>query len=168
MNTKDEKQLVELLRKLEPGFYPLEIFIEFARLNVLSIIEFVPLRMNGDEVEVLLIKRSSDDVLFAGELHTPGTVIRPGDNEANSYLAFDRILKDELQGAAFSDPHYVGSILHKSRRGSEHAQVYWIEPKGETAIGEWYSVNHLPESFMHSQEKFVQQATASFLKQKRS
>ena len=48
MNQEDQQKLVELLRHLEPGFLPFDIFVEIARLAALSIIEFVPLRKKPD------------------------------------------------------------------------------------------------------------------------
>ena len=162
--TKDEEnELVRLLSKLEPGFLPFDIFVQIARLTVLSIIEFVPFRINekGD-IEVLLLYRGDNDPLFPGQLHTPGTVIRPGDNKSNQYKAFSRILDDELKGSSFGEPQYVGSILHESNRGPEHAQVYWIESKGDQVVGTWYRIDDLPNNFMESQQSFVTMAAKNF------
>lgn len=163
MNKADEKRLVELLAKLEPGFLPYGIFVQIARLVVLSIIEFVPLRLNNSKVEVLLLERSMEDPIWPGQLHTPGTVIRPTDTEGKIYLAFERILKDELQGTSVSEPHYVGSSLHKSKRGMEQAQIFWVEVLETPKVGKFYEVDALPPEFMESQSKFVRQAANSFL-----
>ena len=160
--TKTE-QLVELLKELEAGFLPYEVFVQIARLVVLSIIEFVPLRLNEDGgIEVLLLSRGKDDPIWPNELHVPGTVIRPTDTEGSIYQAFDRILKDELKGTKVSDPHYVGSNLHKSKRGLEQAQVYWVEVLGEPREGKFYPVADLPEDLMKSQRNFIKQAAKSF------
>jgi hypothetical protein len=162
--TKTEiDQLAELLKKLEPGFLPFDVFMEIARLAVLSIIEFVPLRMNKNgEAEVLLLTRDADDPLWPNELHVPGTVIRPTDTEGKIYKAFERILQDELQGTGTSQPHYVGSNLHKSKRGMEQAQIYWVEVTDEPKIGEFYPVSQLPDNVMESQLNFIKLAAKSF------
>lgn len=95
-------------------------------------------------------------------LHTPGTVIRPTDTEGNIYLAFERILKDELKGTETSDPHYVGSNLHKSKRGMEQAQIYWVEVIGEPRAGEFFNTDNLPPTIMDSQVAFIRQAVQNY------
>lgn len=162
--TKTEiAELTRLLKKLEPGFLPLDIFMEIARLAVLPIIEFVPLRVNKNgEVEVLLLSRDADDPLWPNELHVPGTVIRPTDTEGKIYRAFERILDDELKGTKTTPPHYVGSNLHKSKRGMEQAQIYWIEVTAEPNVGEFYPVFRLPTNVMESQLNFIKLAAKSY------
>jgi hypothetical protein len=156
------EQLTQLLKKLEPGFLPLDVFMQIARLTVLSIIEFVPMRMNDGKVEVLLLSREADDPLWPNELHVPGTVIRPTDTEGNIYKAFERILNDELKGTESSSPHYVGSNLHPSKRGMEQAQIYWVEVTGEPTIGQFHVVDELPSNVIESQLNFIKLAAKSF------
>lgn len=162
MDTGKQKQLIKLLKELEPGFLPFGVFLEIARLAALSIIEFVPLRIKDGRIEVLLLARNSNDPIWPGELHTPGTVIRSTDAEEKMFEAFDRILKDELGGTKASEPHYVGSMLHKSKRGTEQAQIYWIEVLEEPKVGTFYPVDDLPKNIMESQKKFIAQAVKSF------
>ena len=80
MTKEETNKLVELLKQIEPGFLNFDVFIQIARLVVLSIIEFVPLRIKGDKIEVLLLSRGGDDPIWPNELHVPGTVIRPTEN----------------------------------------------------------------------------------------
>jgi hypothetical protein len=157
------EQLTLLLKKLEPGFLPYDIFMQIARLTVLSIIEFVPMRMRDDKVEVLLLSRGDDDPLWPNELHVPGTVIRPTDTEGNIYKAFERILKDELNGTETSHPYYVGSNLHPSKRGMEQAQIYWVEVTGEPKIGKFHNAEALPPNVMESQLNFIKLAAKKFI-----
>lgn len=165
MTKEEENELVRLLKKLEPGFLPYEIFVQIARLAVLPIIEFVPLRLNNTgAAEVLLLSRSEDDPIWPGELHTPGTVVRPTDTEGQIYLAFERITKYELQGTEISQPYFVGSILHKSKRGTEQAQIFWVEVIGEPKTGTFYPVNELPPNTIGSQVAFIKQATESYIR----
>lgn len=160
LSKDEEAQLVTLLKKLEPGFQPFEIFLQMARLNVLPIIEFVPLRMRDGKVEVLLLDREA----WPHGLHTPGTVIRPTDIAAGNYQAFDRILKDELAGTEVSDPHYAGSTLHSSPRGGEQAQIFWVEVQGEPKAGAFYPADALPDDLIESQQKFIKLAVGDFKK----
>jgi hypothetical protein len=161
-------ELTELLKKLEAGFLPYPIFEQIARLTTLSIIEFVPLRTNSEgKTEVLLLERGMDDPLWPGEVHTPGTVVRPTDRENDTYLPFHRITKEELQGVKLSNPYYVGSIFNKSKRGAEQAQIYWVEVLEEPKAGAFYSVESLPDNLVTSQEKFIKLAAKSYSEQRK-
>ena len=162
INKKEQQQLVDLLKQLEPGFLPYDIFVQIARLVVMPIIEFVPLRMNGGNVEVLLLHRGKDDQIWPDEWHTPGTVIRATDNQAEIYKAFERIIKDELKNTKVTDGHFVGTIFHSSKRGMEHSQVFWVEVLGEPKAGKFYPTDNLPDSLMVSQRKFINQAVKNF------
>jgi hypothetical protein len=78
------------------------------------------------------------------------------------YLAFERITKDELHDTKISEPYYVGSNLHQSKRGMEQAQVFWVEVNDDPVVGEFYSVNDLPDKLIESQRKFIQLAAESY------
>ena len=163
MNQKEEDYLVRLLKKLKPGFLPYPIFEQIARLTTLSIIEFVPLCKRPDgAVEVLLLERGHDDPIWPDEVHTPGTVIRPGDTDANMFKAFKRITSDELKNTEITAPHFVGTILHESKRGWEFAQVYWVEVLDAPKEGKFHPVNKLPDNLVESQYGFIAQAVENF------
>lgn len=164
MNHKDIKVLTDLLSKLEPGFLPYPIFEQVARLVALPIVEFIPLRFKDQAVEVLLIKRDADDQYWPNMLHTPGTVIRATDlsEDEDNYPAFKRIIHDELKDTKVGPPHYVGSILHTSKRGVEQAQLYWIELLEEPKVGSIFKASELPEQLIDSQTKFIKEAVRNF------
>lgn len=167
MTDNEIQQTASLLAGLDPGFLPYPIFEQIARLVALPIVEFVPLRKTESGVEVLLIARPDDDPLWPGLLHTPGTVIRTTDlNEGKqeNWPAFERILKDELEDTKVSNPHYVGSIFHESKRGAEQAQLYWVEVLEEPTVGTFYSVDDLPTSLIDSQVTFIKEATKHYKK----
>jgi len=165
MNDEQIRQTAALLKQLEPGFLPYPIFEQIARLVTLPIIEFIPLRFHDGQVEVLLIERPADDPFWPGLLHTPGTVIRATDlhrPEADNDVAFQRILHDELKDTAIGQPHYVGSLFHQSKRGTEQAQLYWVEVTGEPQIGKFYRVAELPASLIDSQVTFINAAALNY------
>lgn len=156
-------QTVEVLKKLEPGFFSYDIFVQLARLVVMPIIEIVPLRMTGlGSVEVLLLSRGSDDPIWPNMVHTPGTVIRATDDEDDMFGAFKRILETELGGTKISVPYFVGSIFHHSRRGAEQAQVYWVEVLESPRVGKFYSMSALPDNLIALQRGFMEQAARSY------
>lgn len=169
MNDQEITQTVSLLKKLQPGFLPYPIFEQVARLVVLPIIEFIPLRKYKNNIEVLLIARPKDDPFWPGLLHTPGTVIRATDlpnNPQTNWPAFDRIIKEELSNTKISQPYYVGSVFHKSKRGIEQAQLYWINVLGDSNVGKFYSVDKLPKNLIESQYTFINEAVRHFKKYK--
>lgn len=158
------QQTADLLKQFEPGFLPYPVFEQIARLIALPILEFIPLRERDGRIEVLLIERAADDPFWPGMFHTPGTVIRATDAETDSenWPAFQRILHDELKDTKVSEPYYVGSLLHKSKRGVEQAQLYWVEVRGDPAVGTFYDVESLPEGLIDSQLAFIRAAAESF------
>jgi hypothetical protein len=171
MTDEEIKKTAELLSSLEPGFLPYTIFLQVARLVVLPIVEFIPLRLNNNKMEVLLIARDQDDPFWPGMLHTPGTVIRSSDEvfeNSNNVSAYKRIIEEELKSTRVSEPHYVGSIFHRSKRGTEQAQLYWVEVIGENIVGEYYPVDELPDNLISDQIDFIKQSSEAFKKEKAS
>lgn len=165
MTNKDQEKLVELLSQLEPGFLPYPVFKQLARILVMPIIEFVPVRKdkNGD-VEVLLIQRSADDDIWPNEWHTPGTVVRATDLDNDVFGAFKRILHEEMGDIKVSAPYYVGSRFYMGKRGAEMSQIYWIEVKNEPKEGKFFNINNLPKDTMHQQLNFIKEACENYAK----
>ncbi|MET1033274.1 MAG: hypothetical protein ABWX94_02135 [Candidatus Saccharimonadales bacterium] len=158
-------QVVDLLSKLKPGFLPFDIFHQVARLVAIPIIELVPLRINPEgNVEILLLKREADDPVWPDRLHVPGTVIRASDTSGSFDDPLSRISSQELMDSQISEPMFVRNILHHSDRGMEVSQVLWVEVQGETSVGEFYDVDHLPISLVQSQLDFIPDAVAHFKK----
>src|SRR3989344_8061455 len=158
MNKSEDntQTLVKYLKQLEPGKLPLPIFLEIAKLTVTPILEIVPLRKTKTgEVEVLLINREDNDPIWAGMLHTPGTVIRASDTEGSYEDALNRILKGELKGTPCDKPVFVKNLLHKVKRGMESSLIYWVEVIGEPPVGKFYSFSHLPDNLIDTQREFI-------------
>jgi hypothetical protein len=152
-----------ILSKLRPGLLPLPIFLETMRLTVSSIVEVVPLRKRGDSVQVLLTKRKDDDPNWPGMFHTPGTVVRPTDEEGSYTSAFERILGGELASVELAgEPQYVGSVFHKVKRGMEDAKVFFVEVNGEPTTGTFHDVSALPDNVVDTQIDFIQMAAKKF------
>lgn len=163
MNDRDIESIVKLLSCLEPGYLPYEIFEQVARIVALPIIEFIPLRYINNHIEVLLLRRPDNDRFWPGEWHTPGTIIRATDvgKSGEIWPPFNRIINEELDESIVSEPHFVGSIFHKSRRGAEHAQLFWVEIITANT-GEFFPLSKLPHNFLMSQRSFVEQAAANY------
>lgn len=155
-------QAANILSRLEAGFLPFPIFIQAARLVVLSIIELVPLRFGANgAVEVLLLPRATDDVLWPGMTCTPGTVVRPTDSQENYREAFERIFKDELKISTAAEPVYVGHLYHRTRRGSESARIHYVE-LAQAPTGQFFDVEHLPDTTIESHIPVIKMAAECF------
>lgn len=172
LSSAEISQLTALLKRLEPGFVPYPIFEQIARIAALPVVEVIPLRLNQNgEAEVLLIDRGPNDPLWPNLLHTPGTIVRASDmhfGETHDHKAFERIFQDELKGTAVGKPHHFGDMFHKSKRGAEQAQLYWVEVTGEPSVGAFYPTNDLPNTLIDSQIAFITQAANHFKRHKQS
>lgn len=156
-------EVSRLLGKLQPGFLPFDVFHQVTRLWVSSIVEFVPLRRTQDgRIEVLLLPRADDDPVFPGTLHTPGVVVLATDALGSYRDAFERLLRTELPGAKTSEPVYVMNSFHSSGRGTESANIYWVEMQSEPTMGAFYDIEHLPGNLIPYQLGFIAQAAQHY------
>lgn len=159
--------IVNMLKKVQPGFLPYPLFLEVARIVALPILEVVPMRMRRGRVEVLFLKRAADDDIWPNVMHTPGTVIRSTDvNDGAIDAAFCRIFDDELAGTIVSEPVFVCLDARVSLRGAEQAQVYWVEVLDEQKTGVFYPLDALP-TLVETQGKFIAAAAAAFTEYKK-
>lgn len=152
-----------ILAKLQPGFLPYSIFMQFARIAVCCVVEVVPLRFADGKLQVLLLQRPADDPIFPNKLHSPGTIVRATDSEGAYADAFQRLLDGELHDVALAGPpEYVTSVLHKSKRGMEDATVFFVEVIGQPTAGEFYDIDNLPDTLVNTQIGFIRAAALAF------
>ena len=154
------KTVEEILKQLEPGLLPEEIFYQIARVFVTPIVEIVPIILEDGKVKVLLLERPADDPFWGGMLHTPGTIVLSTDKEGSIESAFERILNNELAGeTATHPPILVGYENHQGNRGRELALIHWIEMKDATSkVGKYYDIDNLPVRIVNTQVKFIKKA----------
>jgi hypothetical protein len=115
------------LRAVDVGLLPEDLFIELARLTVLSTVEVVCLRQGAAGIEVLLTQRAETDPFWAGQWHSPGSVIRPQDPLCSFVGAFKRILSGELGLTEWAEPVFVGPCFWNGDRGAVVSQVHWLD-----------------------------------------
>lgn len=166
MTDQEIKALTDLLAMIEPGFLPLSVFTEVARVYVSAIVEIVPLRSFKGKIQVLLVRREINDPFWPNKLHTPGTVLRPSDKTGSVEDAFNRILDGELGYLGERNPVFVKMRLSKSSRGSEFAAVYYLEILEEVKNGEWFDADDLPEDLVQVQDDLIKMAVESYKKNK--
>ena len=156
-------QVADVLARLHSGFLPKPIFLEVARLCTTPTIELVPLRSVGGDVEVLLIQRPDDDPYWPSQWHVPGTVVRATDAGDSFSKPFQRLYDDELQVHPVATPQRVGQMLHKVRRGTELANIFYIDLSDiETPVGNWYPAHALPDTTVGTQRELIAQAVKLF------
>lgn len=155
-------QVVETLKKLEPGYLPVEIFYQFARLYVTPIIELVPIRKDNKEgLKLLTLQRPANDPHWPGMLHTPGTVLRANDGSIND--ALQRIQKKELGNINFvQDPTLVDYDFHTVNRGKEIALVFYAEYNEIPTNGLEINAKDLPENLVDTQINFINKAISKY------
>ena len=161
MNDQQDNTISALLKQLTPGYLPYDIFIQLARLCVLSVVELLPLRCKDNRLEVLLILRASDDHIWANMWHSPGTVVRPTDhNMPDDQIR--RIVNQELNGIAIGDPKFVMNSYHTTERGVENASIYVSEVLQTPVVGQFYSVDNLPSNIIGYQKQMISDAAKKF------
>ena len=165
MNNIEEAQLVELLKKLEPGFLPFDVFVQMTRLMVTTAIELIVLRKNNaGSIEVLLLPRNNDFEYWIGKVHVPGVVLRPGDSEGDLDVPFRRIINEELEGLSVSKPVHVMTQYRKSARGSEAGQLYMAVAQEDPKVGAFYEATELPENMIEDYKAPIARAVELFHK----
>lgn len=161
MEQSEQKQLVDLLKKLEPGFYPFEIFSEFARLNTMACIEFVPFIYDDGELKVVLVNREQGDQIWPGQPHLVGGVIRPNENAQD---VFERLFAKELVTKERPQPRYVLTEQRRSKRGNELIQLFYVLLKNRPEQGNLYPPSDIPKNVIEDHAELIEKAHKVFKK----
>jgi ADP-ribose pyrophosphatase YjhB (NUDIX family) len=169
LTSSELNDIVEILKKLEPGEIPFDLFHQFARLYVTPIVEIVPLKKYAEEkITTVLLQRDKNDPIWPKMMHTPGTVVRALDKEGDLSDAFNRILKEELSNLKIIyGPKLVSYEFHQVKRGRELALVFFVEYTGCPINGKEVDVNKLPRNIVDTQLNFIKKAVSCFKKYKK-
>lgn len=154
MTRQEQKQLLELLKKVEPGFYPIELFWQFARLNTIGIVELVPIKIEAGGPKVLLINRSEDDAFWPGLPHVPGCVLRPTDTVDTAL----RRLVDEELGVEVELIKPLLTEVRTTRRGNELVWVHYCFLRSNPQNGTLYDAVDLPKSVAEDHLSLIEKA----------
>lgn len=162
------KDIVTKLKKLKPGFLPLELFNQFSHLKVTITIEVVPLCLdpNGN-IMVVLFNRGSDDLWWPNEFHTPGACLLPNDISKSQWglptLAFTRLKNTELKGIKLiGKPIFINNHNRQTRRGPESVHVYIQEVNYKSAKSHLFPVDNLPDNMMDHQIDMIKKCVQFF------
>lgn len=162
MDQENLNAIASGLKKLPQGYIPEPIFNEVARIAALTAIEFVPLRKNNNSIEVLLLRRASDDPFWPNMLHTPGTVLRASDMSFEG--AYSRLFKDELNSLP-QPVKFFGNEVLLNNRGRAIIFKNIIDVTGVSTSGEFYDIKTLPEDILVEHKVMIKEAVDIFNKQ---
>ncbi|MBI2593339.1 hypothetical protein HYW44_01710 [Candidatus Daviesbacteria bacterium] len=153
-----------ILGRLPSGRLPLGIFLQFSRLATLSVVEVVPLNRTP-ELNVLLLQRPDDDPYWPSVWHSPGSIILPTDREGTTYQdAIERVIRGELRNPKIlRGPIQFGNGINKEERGTAAWVGFWVEVT-EAPVGEFFSVDRLPENLIKGHTELIDAAARSFRK----
>ncbi|MEX1112005.1 MAG: NUDIX domain-containing protein [Candidatus Andersenbacteria bacterium] len=145
---------VAVLKQLEPGFLPLELFDQIARLVRLPMVDVVPISYKEEHLHIGLIQREVNDIWWPGMWHLPGTVLRSTDTMES---AIQRLCDDELQIHASDPPVSRGFLLHYSKRGAEVVLIYTVENCSfeDKSTIKWFPINELPQELVDSERDVI-------------
>lgn len=157
--------LVELLGRCEPDYLPREVFEAVGRITVYSSVELIGLRRHEDSLQVYLVKRPGDDPTYApSSWSVPGTVLRPTDKGIDH--ALERLYQDELGMAPKNPAAFVGPLFLQSRRGAGLGLQYMLPLDGEEpTLGEFFSVDTLPEYLSEAELQIIHNCAAAYAAQ---
>jgi hypothetical protein len=180
MELETSTNVAQYLETLKPGFIPKDIFLQFARLMVVPVIELVPVRINAEgKAEILLVQRESDDPVWPNMWHVSGTVIRATDkmDTGNDYDdPLKRLLAEdgELAGVDIvGKPVQIETERRRVARGDELAVIFYVEVSGEAKEGRFFPLEGYPHNvpepgIVPHHDAFVRRAAERFLSDKAS
>jgi hypothetical protein len=152
----DIKKAAEVLSRLAPGKLPLPIFTEILRLGVLTAYEVVPVRVSEEgKVQVLLTERPTTDPWWPGELHAPGVMVIPTDEDFEQ--VHERLMKVELgEGIITQEPVHVRNIILETKRGIENANIHYMQiMNGKPNEGTFYDIDKIPFDRLISHHQII-------------
>lgn len=178
LSLEEDRELANFLSKWQGGRISTPVFTELAKMTPQPIVEGVLFRFNNGELETLLIPRPSDDIVWPGMVHTPGTALRVSDflredqNPLNG--AFERIRSSELNNQFAYEPVFVGRLhRHTDVRGAEVAEIYLTELREDSVLQPdhiWYPVQKLANNprFIQGQLGHVNLAAEQYIKSRQT
>jgi len=123
----DEKNVARELKKLSPGFLPLEIFYQVARLWVTVTIELIPLVDTNTGTKIILTQRDKNDRFWPNMWHVPGAVLLSNDSKDGFNDVIKRIYTKELSKAKFlMVPVFSHFDFRQTDRGAEVSFIHWV------------------------------------------
>lgn len=159
----EEQEGIRILNKVGARM-SMAFYNAVAAKFVLTAIETVVLREHARNTQVLLTERSVNDVHYAGQMHSPGSMLRASDQPGSYADAFNRVQRSELKVTFCKEPEFVGNLFQYTERGPENGVVVICETKDEPAKGNFCDVDKLPANLIHHHYPIIDLAVSRFKK----
>jgi ADP-ribose pyrophosphatase YjhB (NUDIX family) len=160
---RDKQAAVDALAKIDPRQpYGTELFNAIARISVSVCIEGVCLRKNPltKAIEVLLIQRAENDTAYPGQMHCPGTIMRPGESMADMFC---RLTDTELDGMA-PNWFFAGFDNNPAEARGHFFHLIFLARVDSQEKGNWYPVESLPPNTIeHHRITVIPTAVKAFI-----
>ncbi len=156
-----ETQLVELL-SLMGARMSAAVYNAIAAKTALTAIETVILRETGGDPQILLTQRPPEDVHYAGQWHSPGSMLRASDapdkfdTPIDFVHPFDRVGKEI--GVPIEVVEFADYVFQRTPRGVENGLVFICRATGEPTKGTWFPADALPEPLIEHHRPIIKAA----------
>ncbi len=169
----DDEKVITILKKWKGGTISDKLFTTLAWMLPQPTVEMVIIRERNNTLEVLLIPRPPDDLVWPGFLHIPGQVLRRMDylRDDNTPMngPFERIQKYEIQTSFSRPPEFVGVTQYMTKRGPEAVHIYLSAIAENASLPQgaiWIAIDDLPKikKFISHQIIPIKMATDYFIK----
>ncbi len=165
LSEEEEHQFIALASKLDARMTA-ELYNAIALKFATIAVEAVTLRIKDKVVEVLLAKRSENDVHYAGQWHSPGSILRAEDapDEIDAIGDFGKAFKriEVENGCRFKSIQFIDWLFHRVVRGPVLAMVFTCEIDGEPENGRFFPIDNLPEPFIEHHRPIISRAVAHY------
>ncbi len=158
----DPNEVGEYLKSFQGKLLPEPVFNGIAETLALPYVELVIFNAHAHhQQQVLLTRREENDPYFPSQWHVPGTLLRSSDvtfRGTDLGMAVKRLLNDELRGLEVEHLTFSGFHFHKVARGVGLSMIYIALANQTPAVGQYFSVNHLPDKMIQEQAVFILKA----------
>lgn len=160
-----KKLAIMVLGLLEPR-KPMgtELFDAIARVTVTVAYEAVAIIEKESGMYVYLVLRNEDDTAYPNQFHVPGSVLRPGESEADVMAR----LSEKEYDAKITDYHFISNY---NGIGEDRGHFFTpiglvtLESEPKNPSGMWFPIDDLPETTVkHHRDVVIPIAVAAFHK----
>jgi hypothetical protein len=167
----DDEKVIEIFKKWKGGRLSTSLFTVLAGMLPTPCIETVVLRRFGEKVQVLLIPRPPNDIVWKGKLHSPGGAIRHADylrTDGNPFKGvFERVETQEIKTKFIEEPKFITSYPVMTQRGPEMVALFLAKIDESAVLPEgavWYDADKLSElpTAVNHQMRAIEEAVKAF------
>ncbi len=117
-------------------------------------IDAIPIRGQGKDFQVGVLKRGKPEQWWPGMWHLPGTVFRSTDTLDD---AFQRLFKNEIRAAIWQAPIFRDFLVHQSDRGAELVLIHTVEGLSlePDSTLHWMFPSDPPQPFIESEQQVL-------------